>query len=87
MVIRVDEAGLLGARRTERLIEVVQELRKSGVQVKLHLLGDAKQMQGNQACNLLGPQQKLEVGGKIDFARSPTSGGKGILGYSRSRAG
>lgn len=83
MVIRVDEAGLFGARRTERLIEVVQELRKSGVQVKLHLLGDAKQMQGNQAGNLLGPRQKLEVGGKIVFAR-PAKGS--VVTRDRARA-
>lgn len=68
VVIRVDEAGFLGARQTERLLDVVRELEKSGVQVKLHLLGDAKQMPGIQAGNLLGPLQRLGVRGEIDYA-------------------
>ncbi|WP_162605185.1 ATP-dependent DNA helicase [Geomonas oryzae] len=67
-MIRVDEAGFLGARQTERLLDVVRELGKSGVQVKLHLLGDAKQMPGIQAGNLLGPLQRLGVRGEIDCA-------------------
>ncbi|WP_224958372.1 ATP-dependent DNA helicase [Geomonas subterranea] len=69
VVIRVDEAGFLGARQTERLLDVVRELGKSGVQVKLHLLGDAKQMPGIQAGNLLGPLQRLGARGEIDSAR------------------
>ncbi|GFO62684.1 relaxase domain-containing protein [Geomonas paludis] len=69
VVIRVDEAGFLGARQTERLLAVVRELGKSGVQVKLHLLGDAKQMPGIQAGNLLGPLQRLGARGEIDSAR------------------
>lgn len=69
VVIRVDEAGLLGARQTEQAHRSGPGTPEDEVQVKLHLLGDAKQMQGIQAGNLLGPQQKLEVRGESDFAR------------------
>ncbi|WP_367620765.1 hypothetical protein [Geomonas oryzisoli] len=48
----MDEAGFLGARQAERLLDVADELRQRGVRVKLHLLGDSKQMQGIQAGNL-----------------------------------
>ncbi|WP_136525386.1 MobF family relaxase [Geomonas ferrireducens] len=68
VVIRVDEAGFLGARQTERLLDVVEELQKSGAQVKLHLLGDSKQMQGIQAGNLLAPLRELGERREIDYA-------------------
>ncbi|BCO11234.1 hypothetical protein GEOBRER4_n1003 [Citrifermentans bremense] len=68
VVIRVDEAGFLGARQTARLLDVVEELQKSGAWVKLHLLGDAKQMQGIQAGNLLAPLRELGERGEIDYA-------------------
>ncbi len=48
----MDEAGFLGARQAEHLLDVAEELRQSGVRVKLHLLGDSKQMQGIQAGDL-----------------------------------
>uniref|UniRef100_C6DYV5 STAS domain-containing protein n=1 Tax=Geobacter sp. (strain M21) TaxID=443144 RepID=C6DYV5_GEOSM len=66
VVIRVDEAGFMGARQTERLLDVVEELQKSGAQVKLHLLGDSKQMQGIQAENLLAPLRELGEKGELD---------------------
>ncbi len=63
VVFRVDEAGFLGARQTDALLSVIEELQASGVRVKLHLLGDAKQMQGIQAGNLM-PQ--LQEAGEVD---------------------
>ncbi|MBJ6750489.1 MobF family relaxase [Geomonas anaerohicana] len=68
VVIRVDEAGFLGARQTERLLDVVEKLQQSGARVKLHLLGDSKQMQGVQAGNLLVPLRELGERGEIDYA-------------------
>lgn len=68
VVIRVDEAGFLGARQTERLLDVIEELQKSGARVKLHLLGDSKQMQGLQAGNLLAPLRELGERGQVDYA-------------------
>ncbi|MBJ6749559.1 MobF family relaxase [Geomonas anaerohicana] len=66
VVFRVDEAGFLGARQADSLLSVMDELRASGVRVKLHLLGDAKQMQGIQAGNLM-PQ--LQEAGEVDQVR------------------
>lgn len=68
VVIRVGEAGFMGARQTERLLDVVEELHKSGALVKLHLLGDSKQMQGIQAENLLALLTELGEKGEIDYA-------------------
>lgn len=42
VVLRVDEAGFLGVSQAEHLLDVAEELRQSGVRVKLHLLGDSK---------------------------------------------
>ena len=50
---------MLGARQAEQLLRVAGELRERGVQVKLHLLGDSKQMQAIQA---------LGVRREVDFA-------------------
>jgi hypothetical protein len=47
---------------------VVEELQKSGARVKLHLLGDSKQMQGVQAGHLLAPLRGLGEKGEIDYA-------------------
>lgn len=65
VVFRVDEAGFLGARQADSLLSVIEELQASEIRVKLHLLGDAKQMQGIQAGNLL-PQ--LQEAGEVDHA-------------------
>jgi len=60
-VLRVDEASLLGARQARELIRVVEELNASGVPAKLHLIGDAKQMQAISAGDLLRQVQELGV--------------------------
>jgi conjugative relaxase-like TrwC/TraI family protein len=66
-VLRVDEASLLGARQAEELIRVVEELRGRGVQAKLHLIGDSKQMQAISAGDLLRQVQELGVRGEVDY--------------------
>ena len=53
VVLRVDEASFLGARQAEGLLRMVEELKARGVQAKLHLVGDTKQMQAIQAGGLL----------------------------------
>ena len=67
-VLRVDEASFLGARQAEQLLRVVEELRERGVQVKLHLLGDSKQMQAILAGNLLRQVEELGVRREVDLA-------------------
>lgn len=68
LVIRVDEAGFLGARQAEHLLGVVEELKGMGMQVKLHLLGDSKQMQGILAGDLLRQVEELGVRREVDYA-------------------
>lgn len=68
VVLRVDEAGFLGARQAERLLDVADELRQRGVRVKLHLLGDSKQMQGIQAGDLLRQVRELGLKEEVDYA-------------------
>lgn len=68
VVLRVDEAGFLGARQAERLLDVAEELRHRGLRVKLHLLGDAKQMQGIQAGDLLRQVRELGLNQEVDYA-------------------
>ena len=68
VVLRVDEAGFLGARQADHLLTVVKELQQRGVQVKLHLLGDSKQMQGIQAGDLLRQLQELGGRQEVDCA-------------------
>ncbi|HBG06920.1 MAG TPA: hypothetical protein DDY22_15550 [Geobacter sp.] len=69
VVLKVDEAGMLGARQAGLLLKTVQELQREGVQVKLQLIGDTRQMQAIQAGDLFS--QLLELGreGWADVAR------------------
>jgi len=67
-VIRVDEAGFLGARQARELMEVVGDLQERGVQVKLHLLGDTKQMQAIAAGDFLSQVQELGIKGELEYA-------------------
>jgi len=68
LVIRVDEAGFLGARQAREIMEVVGGLQEHGVQVKLHLLGDTKQMQAISAGDFLNQVQALGLKGELDYA-------------------
>ena len=68
LVVRVDEAGLLGARQARDLLRVVEELREREVQVKLHLLGDTKQMQAISAGDFLRQVEELGKRGEVEFA-------------------
>jgi len=68
VVLRVDEASLVGARQAGHLLQVVQDLQDQGVQAKLQLTGDTKQMQAIRAGDLF--RQVLELGaeGLVDVA-------------------
>jgi len=68
VVLRVDEASFLGARQAEGLLRVVEELQERGVQAKLHLLGDTKQMQAISAGDLLRQVRELGERGEVDYA-------------------
>jgi len=68
VVFRLDEASLLGARQARELLQVVEELREKRVQVKLHLLGDTKQMQAIGAGDFLKQVQELGVGREVEYA-------------------
>lgn len=52
VVLRVDEVSFVGARQGGHLLQVVKELQESGVQAKLHLIGDTRQLQAIQAGDL-----------------------------------
>ena len=67
VVLRVDEASFLGARQAGQLLGVVEELQARGVQAKLHLLGDSKQMQAIQAGDLLRQVEALGARQEVDF--------------------
>ena len=67
-VIRVDEAGFLGARQARELMDVVGDLQERGVQVKLHLLGDTKQMQAIAAGDFLSQVRELGIMGELEYA-------------------
>ena len=68
VVLRLDEASLLGARQARELLQVVAELREKGAQVKLHLLGDTKQMQSISAGDFLKQVQELGVTREVEYA-------------------
>jgi conjugative relaxase-like TrwC/TraI family protein len=67
VVLRVDEASLLGAREADHLLGMVENLQERGRQVKLHLLGDSKQMQAIQAGDLLRQVQELGGREEVDY--------------------
>lgn len=49
VVIKIDEASLVGGRQAGRILTVVSKLKEEGFGVKLSLIGDSKQMQSIQA--------------------------------------
>ena len=77
VVIRLDEASLLGARQARDLLQVVEGLREKGVQVKLHLLGDTKQMQAIRpgTCCVSAGIGRVRRGGLCPFNRHPPAEG------------
>ena len=68
LIIRVDEVSSLGAKQAGELLQVVGELRERGVQVKLHLLGNSKQMQAISAGDFLRQVETLGKRGELEFA-------------------
>ena len=69
VIVRVDEAGFLGAKQAGELLDVVGALRERGVQVKLHLLGDTKQLQAISAGDFLRQVETLGRRGELEFAQ------------------
>lgn len=68
VVLKVDEASFVGARQAEHLLKVVKDLQSKGVQAKLELVGDTKQMQAIQAGDMFRQGQNLAKEGKGNFA-------------------
>ncbi|MBJ6749919.1 MobF family relaxase [Geomonas anaerohicana] len=68
VVIRVDEASLVGGRQAEQLLKVVQDLKDQGHQVKLALIGDTKQLSSIQASPFFSHAAELARGGHGDLA-------------------
>jgi conjugative relaxase-like TrwC/TraI family protein len=67
VMLRVDEASLLGAKQAGELLAIVEELRERGIPVKLHLLGDTKQMQAIQAGDFLRQLRELGESGELEY--------------------
>ncbi len=68
VVLRVDEASFVGAKQGEHLLNVVKDLQQQGVQAKLELVGDTKQMQAISAGDMFRQAQDLAQNGKGNFA-------------------
>jgi len=68
VTVKVDEVSFVGAKQAEHLLQVVKELQQNGVQAKLQLTGDTKQMQAIQAGDLFRQVQNLRETGQVDFA-------------------
>ncbi|GFO63161.1 MobF family relaxase [Geomonas paludis] len=69
VVLRVDEVSFVGARQARHLLQVVRELQYQGVQTKLQLSGDTRQLQAIQAGDLFRQVLELEKEGVCDVAR------------------
>jgi conjugative relaxase-like TrwC/TraI family protein len=59
VVLKIDEASFLGARQAEQLIRVVKDLQNKGLQAKIELVGDTKQMQSIAAGDFFRQAQGL----------------------------
>lgn len=68
LVVKVDEASLVGARQAEHLLQAVEEIRGQGVPVKLVAIGDRKQMQSIQASPFFIHASGLARQGLGDYA-------------------
>lgn len=68
VTLKVDEASFVGARQAEHLLNVVKDLQDKGVQAKIELVGDTKQMQSIQAGDFFRQAQELAQQGKGNFA-------------------
>ena len=68
VVIRVDEASLVGGIQAEQLLKVLQDIKAQGHQVKLALIGDTKQLSSIQASPFFSHAAELARGGHGDLA-------------------
>ncbi|MBJ6752686.1 hypothetical protein [Geomonas anaerohicana] len=80
VVLQVDEGNFLGARQAEHPLDVVEELRQRGVPVKLHLLGDSKQMQVSPGGKRRPTLQRSGPRGRLTRPTRPTSYSKELRG-------
>lgn len=68
VVLKVDEASFVGARQGGHLLKVVNDLQSKGVQAKIAIIKDEKQMQTIQAGPFSRHAHELAQEGKADFA-------------------
>jgi len=68
VVLRLDEAGMVGAKQAGHLLQIVKDIQDQGGEAKIHLVGDTRQMQAIQAGDFF--HQVLELGeqGSVDVA-------------------
>ncbi|HQH27430.1 MAG TPA: AAA family ATPase, partial [Oligoflexia bacterium] len=66
--LKIDESSFLGARQTEQLLKVTQDLQNKGIQTKIEFVGDTKQLQSIQAGDIFRQAQNLAKDGKGDLA-------------------
>lgn len=67
VVIRVDEASLVGGRQAEHILKVIQDLRGAGIEAKVSLIGDTKQLPSIQASPFFSHAVELARGGEGDY--------------------
>lgn len=68
VVVKVDEASLVGARQARHLLDAIDEMRGEGVPVKLVLIGDRKQLQSIQSGPFFDHASREVRGGRGDYA-------------------
>uniref|UniRef100_C6DZ94 Conjugative relaxase domain protein n=1 Tax=Geobacter sp. (strain M21) TaxID=443144 RepID=C6DZ94_GEOSM len=68
VALKLDEASFVGGRQAEHLLRVVQDLKSKGVQVKLSMIGDTKQLQSIQASPFFSHASELARQELGDFA-------------------
>jgi len=68
VVLKIDEASLVGARQAEHLLQVLEEIKERGVPAKLGVIGDRKQLPGIQASPFFCHASALAQEGRGDYA-------------------
>ena len=68
VILKIDEASFVGARQAAQLLNVVDDLKEKGVEVKIEAIGDTKQSQALSAGDFLKQAQQKAEQGKGDFS-------------------
>ena len=68
VAVKVDEASFVGGRQAEHLLQVLEEMKGRGMEAKLVLIGDRKQLQGIQASPFFLHAADLARKGLGDYA-------------------